>query len=117
MRQATLCKLLKATSTCCWQGDTTAADIMIVASADTASTINFLQCLAWDPHNQLFNYYMRKAQPGTDAASGDTAPMWVWAGNSTFAFKVGSKGMGVFDGHVSGSLVMKELRCCCCPYL
>lgn len=36
---------------------------------------------------------------------------WVWHGNSLHAFAPDTRGKGVFDGHVSGSLVMKELRC------
>ena len=44
------------------QGSPSAADIMVVGSSDTASTTAFLQCLAWDPVNERFNFYARSRQ-------------------------------------------------------
>ena len=95
---------------CLPQGSPSAADIMVVGSSDAASDVAFLQCLAWDPVNEWFNFYARSRQG--DDETGDAAPgLWVHAGNSTHAFAEGSRGRGPFDGHVSGSLVMKELEC------
>ena len=92
------------------QGSPSAADIMVVGSSDTASNVAFLQCLAWDPVHEWFNFYARSRQG--DRQTGAAAPgLWVYAGNSTHAFVQGSRGRGPFDGHVSGSLVMKELEC------
>ena len=54
----------KSSSTCLHvpQGSPSAADIMVVGSSDTASTTAFLQCLAWDPVNEQFNFYARSRQ-------------------------------------------------------
>lgn len=95
---------------CMPQGSPSAADIMVVGSSDTASNVAFLQCLAWDPVNERFNFYARSRR-GDDETGGAAPGLWVYAGNSTHAFAEGSRGRGPFDGHVSGSLVMKELEC------
>jgi hypothetical protein len=73
-------------------------DVLISASTDIDSQTNFLQLLAWDDANQVFNYYERRA--GT----------WTWAGNSHHALGPATRGRGPFDSHVNGSLVMKELK-------
>lgn len=62
------------------------------------SSSQFLQVLAWDTENEVFNYYERRS--GT----------WIWAGNSYHALEVPTRGKGPFDSHVNGSLVMKELK-------
>ncbi len=72
--------------------------LLISASTVVDSTEQFLQLLAWDPVNSVYNFYERRA--GT----------WLWAGNSRHALTAGTRGLGPFDSHVNGSLVMKELR-------
>eukprot|EP00877_Chromochloris_zofingiensis_P006218 jgi/Chrzof1/184/Cz01g06080.t1 len=83
------------------------SDIMAVSGAETDSSSTFLQVAAWDEQNGYFNYYAR-VEPGVDI--GCPPGSWVWHGNSLHAFAPDTRGKGVFDGHVSGSLVMKELR-------
>ncbi len=76
------------------QGDS----VMISTAAPFDSESQFLQLLAWDPSNEVFNYYERRS--GT----------WIWAGNSYHALREPTRGKGPFDSHVNGSLVMKELK-------
>jgi len=76
-------------------GDT---QLLISSSTAVDSTTQFLQLLAWDPVNAVYNYYERRA---------DT---WLWAGDSRHALAPETRGRGPFDSHVNGSLVMKELR-------
>lgn len=66
--------------------------------ADSESNEHFLQLLAWDAKNKVFNFYERRL--GT----------WIWAGNSHHALAPETRGQGPFDSHVNGALVMKELR-------
>ena len=79
---------------------TSEPDLLISSStvADSAAAEHFLQLLAWDAKNQVYNYYERRS--GT----------WIWAGNSLHALRPETRGRGPFDSHVNGSLVMKELR-------
>lgn len=72
-------------------------ELMVSASTSIDSEQQFLQVMAWDPHNLVFHYYQR-----VDGA-------WVWAGNSWHALEPPTRGRGPFDSHVNGSLVMKEL--------
>ena len=48
-------------------------DVLISASTIPDSEEQFLQLLAWDPTNRVYNYYERRL---------DT---WIWAGNSHHA--------------------------------
>jgi hypothetical protein len=70
------------------------ASTAIDAAADGA----FLQVLGWDDINKVFHYYERRQ--GT----------YFWAGMSPHALEDATRGMGPFDSHVNGSMVMKELR-------
>jgi hypothetical protein len=72
--------------------------LLVSSSTVVESTEQFLQLLAWDPDNAVYNFYERRA--GT----------WLWAGNSRHALTNGTRGRGPFDSHVNGALVMKELR-------
>lgn len=72
--------------------------VLISTGTQFDSVAIFLQVLAWDSVNEVFNYYERRA--GT----------WIWAGNSYHALDDSSRGKGPFDSHVNGSLVMKELK-------
>lgn len=72
--------------------------VLISTGTRFDSESQFLQILAWDSTNEVFNYYERRA--GT----------WIWAGNSYHSLKPPTRGMGPFDSHVNGSLVMKELK-------
>lgn len=72
--------------------------VLISTSIPFDSETQFLQVLAWDAVNEVFNYYERRA--GT----------WIWAGNSYHALSEPTRGKGPFDSHVNGSLVMKELK-------
>ena len=72
------------------------ADLLVSTSANDPT--GFLQVAAWASRAGIFNYYMRLDKT------------WVWAGDSNSALAPGSRGMGCFDSHVNGSVVMKELR-------
>jgi hypothetical protein len=72
--------------------------VLISTAVPFDSETQFLQLLAWDAVNEVFNYYERRG--GT----------WIWAGNSYHALREPSRGRGPFDSHVNGSLVMKELK-------
>jgi hypothetical protein len=72
--------------------------ILVSSSTGIDSDQLFLQVIGWDPHNEVYHYYERRA--GT----------WIWAGNSYHALTEPTRGKGPFDSHVNGSLVMKELR-------
>jgi hypothetical protein len=74
------------------------ARLMISASTSLDSSDQFLQLIAWDAVNGVFNFYERRG--GT----------WLWAGNSYSALQPESRGHGPFDSHVNGAMVMKELR-------
>ncbi len=76
------------------QGDS----VLISTAVPFDSENQFLQLLAWDASNEVFNYYERRG--GT----------WIWAGNSYHALREPTRGKGPFDSHVNGSLVMKELK-------
>jgi hypothetical protein len=71
----------------------------IILSAVDRPDVEFVEVLAWDSATGGFNYYT------TDAG----AP-WVLAGNSADAFRDGSAGLGPFESHPSGNVIMKELR-------
>ncbi|HEX8650246.1 MAG TPA: hypothetical protein VF708_05350 [Pyrinomonadaceae bacterium] len=73
-------------------------DILISAGAGGAPR-GFVQVIAWDDKNKVFNYYER-AEINT----------WVWRGNSTHALPDQTRKQGCFECHVNGSLVMKELK-------
>lgn len=70
----------------------------LLVSADARDEHGFLQVAAWDEPGGRFNYYMR------------IDPTWVWAGDSNHALAPGTRGVGCFDSHVNGSVVMKELK-------
>lgn len=72
--------------------------LLISSSTVSNSTSQFIQLVAWDEGNGVYNYYERRG--GT----------WLWAGNSRHALAPETRGRGPFDSHVNGSLVMKELR-------
>lgn len=77
-----------------------ARDQLIMLSIDDQpeSEIGLLQVLSWDPEKRTYNFYQRK-----DA-------LWFYVGDSYDAIDPPTRGVGPFDGHVNGSLVMKELR-------
>lgn len=58
----------------------------------------FIEAMAWDRATGGFNYY--RTVHGA----------WVFAGNSRHALMAPTEGKGPFESHVSGNLVMKELR-------
>lgn len=58
----------------------------------------FVELMAWDRTLGGFNYYRT------------VAGAWVFAGNSRAALMAPTEGKGPFESHVSGNLLMKELR-------
>jgi hypothetical protein len=75
-------------------------DLLISTGAEGDLSQSFLQILAWDAVNGVFNYYQRLQQEG----------VWVYSGCSDDALRAPTRGKGAFDSHVNGSMVMKELR-------
>jgi hypothetical protein len=75
------------------------ANVLFSAPAPAPAVGGFLQAIAWDDVNGVFNYYER-LNPST----------WAWRGNSRHALSAPTRGQGCFDCHVNGSLVMKELK-------
>jgi hypothetical protein len=74
------------------------ANVLLSTSAP-APDAGFLQVIAWDAENGVFNYYERL-----------TPTAWAWRGNSRHSLASPTRGRGCFDCHVNGSLVMKELE-------
>ncbi|MFD4935418.1 hypothetical protein [Streptomyces virginiae] len=73
-------------------------DLLVATQATGEPEDVFLQVAAWDDKARHFNFYIRLQHA------------WVWAGNSWDSLEPGSRGMGCFDSHVNGSVVMKELK-------
>lgn len=57
-----------------------------------------LQLIAWSEEDRAFHFFERKTGS------------WAWAGNSFHALSPPARGLGPFDSHINGSLVMKELK-------
>jgi hypothetical protein len=59
-----------------------------------------VELMAWDKKTGGFNYYRAVGKP----------PAWVFAGNSRHALLTPTRGKGPFESHMSGALLMKELK-------
>ncbi|GAA0549147.1 hypothetical protein [Saccharopolyspora erythraea] len=75
-------------------------ELLVTTGPEADSPAVFLQVLAWDDDNGVFNYYLR--------VEGTTA--WIYAGDSHDALEPATRGQGPFAAHVNGSVVMRELR-------
>jgi hypothetical protein len=75
-------------------------DRLILMSVDErpSTASGLLQVLSWDPGKGAYNFYQRRDG------------VWFHSGDGTHALEPPTRGRGPFDGHVNGSLVMKELR-------
>ena len=73
-------------------------DAQIFLSASPGGNSSFHQVISWDSDSQQYNYYERIQQ------------VWSWAGNSSFARKSSTVGLGCFDCHHNGVVIMKELE-------
>ncbi len=76
-------------------GKPTEPDVIMSTPAPDAP---FVELMAWDRKGGGFNFYRT-----VDGA-------WVFAGNSRAALVAPTEGKGPFDSHVTGNLLMKELR-------
>jgi len=77
----------------------------IFLSASPGGDSNFHQVISWDSNSQQYNFYERSAQkkiPGNDQ-------VWSWTGNSSLARQSATQGLGCFDCHHNGVVIMKEL--------
>lgn len=73
--------------------------LILMSVDDRPSTVTgLLQVLSWDPGKGAYNFYQRRDG------------VWFYSGDGTHALEPPTRGRGPFDGHVNGSLVMKELR-------
>jgi hypothetical protein len=73
------------------------ADVLVSAFHPDEGDV---ELMAWDHRAGGFNYYQ--------SVGGRAA--WVFAGNSRHALSDPTQGKGPFESHVSGNVVMKELR-------
>lgn len=73
------------------------ADVLVSAFHPDEGDV---ELMAWDRRSGGFNYYQTV---GATSA-------WVFAGNSRHALSDATQGKGPFESHLSGNLVMKELR-------
>lgn len=73
-------------------------EIMLSIDDQPGDPTGLLQLLSWDPVKKAYNFYQR------------SQTIWFFMGDSNDALRPDSAGNGPFDGHVNGSLVMKELR-------
>ncbi len=82
-----------------WQAsDAKPPDLLLstVAAADDPRAL--LQIIGWSELDGAFHFFERRDG------------VWLWAGNSFHALSPPSRGLGPFDSHVNGGLVMKELK-------
>ncbi|SNS20998.1 hypothetical protein SAMN06893096_102516 [Geodermatophilus pulveris] len=73
------------------------ADVLLSAAHPGSGDV---ELMAWDRRAGGFNFYQ---------SVGDSTA-WVFAGNSRHALRGPSQGRGPFESHLSGTVVMKELR-------
>lgn len=71
---------------------------MLSLDTTPASVDGLIQLLAWDPSKGAYNFFQRVKNS------------WFFVGDSWDALADDTRGQGPFDGHINGSLVMKELR-------
>lgn len=80
-----------------WSNGTQLAVLLSTAPPFDDSRV-FLQVIGWDPTARHFSFYERRQGA------------WIHAGSSPDALVPPTRGMGPFDSHVNGALVMKELK-------
>ncbi|RPA91405.1 hypothetical protein L873DRAFT_316210 [Choiromyces venosus 120613-1] len=80
--------------------------LFIVGSTAFDSETAFLQIASWEPTSGSLNFYQRDVKFSKEASE---YPSWLYLGSSGDAFEPDTRGKGPFDGHVNGTLVMKEL--------
>lgn len=82
-----------------WQKDTaTDPDLLLSTTSEADDPQALLQLIAWSETQGVFHFFER------------LGGRWVWAGSSLDALRPASRGLGPFDSHVNGGLVMKELK-------
>jgi hypothetical protein len=62
-----------------------------------------LEVMGWDPGKGVFNFYER-------ALGTDDAPIWIWKGDSSHAWRTQTRSHACFACHRNGEVNMKELR-------
>jgi len=73
------------------------ADVLISAFHPEVGDV---ELMAWDHRSGGFNYYQTVGESSA----------WVFGGNSRHALSEPTQGKGPFESHLSGNVVMKELR-------
>ncbi|NEO61950.1 MAG: hypothetical protein F6J98_16515 [Moorea sp. SIO4G2] len=84
---------------------TSNADILVSTAAGGNSS--FLQVIAWDAQAKKYNFYELREQVGEQP--GTSTKVWTWAGDSGMARAKPTMGVGCFDCHHNGVVIMKEL--------
>lgn len=83
-----------------WRKQGSAAPDVLLSTVPLAnSSFSLLQLASWSAKDGVYHFFERM--------NGDK---WIWVGHSRFAFDPRTRGRGLFDGHINGSLVMKELK-------
>jgi hypothetical protein len=72
-------------------------DVLVSVSGPDSPDV---ELMAWDRKAGGFNFYRAMGDP----------PAWVFAGNSRHALQAGTRAKGPFESHMSGALLMKELK-------
>lgn len=81
-----------------WRADDSSPPDLLLSTVPAADDPQALmQVIAWSPKDEAFHFFERKQA-------------WAWAGNSFHALVSPTRGLGPFDSHVNGGLVMKELK-------
>ena len=87
-----------------WGPSTSSAQILLSAAAGGDS--GFHQVISWDAASQKYNFYQLIPQ----VESNQPSLVWSWAGDSPMARAPETVGLGCFDCHHNGVVIMKELQ-------
>lgn len=87
-----------------WGPSTSSAQILLSAAAGGDS--GFHQVISWDPESLKYNFYQLIPQVNSRSAP----VVWSWAGDSPMARAPETVGVGCFDCHHNGVVIMKELQ-------
>lgn len=87
-----------------WGPSTSSAQVLLSAAAGGDS--GFHQVISWDDASKKYNFYQLIPQVHSD----QLPLVWSWAGDSPMARAPETVGVGCFDCHHNGVIIMKELQ-------
>lgn len=83
----------------CWRAAPNKPPVILLSTVPVADDpTSLLQVISWSERDRAFHFFERKSG------------VWGWAGNSFHALSAPTRGLGPFDSHINGALVMKELK-------